>query len=72
MTIQTKISISVNDQIMEIPSGTTIAQLLSILNVKARGIALELNNEIQTASEFATIVLRPNDSVEVVTLVGGG
>lgn len=57
---------------MEIPSGTTIAQLLSILNVKARGIALELNNEIQTASEFATIVLRPNDSVEVVTLVGGG
>jgi thiamine biosynthesis protein ThiS len=57
---------------MEVDGGTTIADLLTVLNIHSRGIAVELNQEILPSSNFTEIVLQTDDRLEIVTLVGGG
>jgi len=56
----------------QIPIGTTIAELLSELELKAAQVAVEVNTELAPRAEHATHRLRDGDQLEVVTLVGGG
>lgn len=72
MKTNTQTTIIVNDQPVEIAEGRTIAQLLEQLQIKTRAIAVELNHEIQPADSFAIQTLTSGDTLEIVTLVGGG
>jgi thiamine biosynthesis protein ThiS len=66
------ISITVNGEPLEIALNSTIADLISHLEISRRGIAVERNHEIEPADRFTACVLQPGDVLEIVTLVGGG
>lgn len=64
--------LKVNGQTREAPDGCTIVDLLEVLEVRTRGVAVELNREVIPREEHATTQLNDGDELEVVTLVGGG
>ncbi len=55
-----------------VPDGTTAAQLLVILALQGKRLALEVNQELVPRSQFETFVLNANDTVEIVHAIGGG
>lgn len=50
----------------------TLAQLLRELNLPANRVAVEVNRELVPRTRHAEYQLQDGDSLEVVTLVGGG
>jgi sulfur carrier protein len=66
------ISIQFNGQAIEVPAGSTIADLLELAQVRSRLVAVEVNLELVERSSHGTYIVQPADAVEVVTLVGGG
>ena len=54
------------------PEGTTAAQLLVILELQGKRLALEVNQELVPRSQFESFTLNPNDTVEIVHAIGGG
>jgi thiamine biosynthesis protein ThiS len=51
---------------------TSVAELLRRLSLEPRRVAVELNKKIVRRAEFEKTKLAENDSLEIVTLVGGG
>jgi thiamine biosynthesis protein ThiS len=64
--------IFVNDQSREVPSATTVAELIDKLGIETRHVAVEVNLELVPRAEHPTRRLQEGDQLEVVTLVGGG
>ena len=52
--------------------GTTLASLVASLDLGARRMAVEINEEVIPRSEHAEYVLGDGDRVEIVHAVGGG
>jgi sulfur carrier protein len=52
--------------------GATVADLLRTLDLGARRVAVEVNQEIVPRSEHARHALHDGDRVEVVHAIGGG
>ncbi len=55
-----------------IPAGATASQLLAILDLQGKRLALEVNQELVPRSQFDSFTLKPNDTVEIVHAIGGG
>ncbi|MFO0283260.1 MAG: sulfur carrier protein ThiS [Acidobacteriota bacterium] len=66
------ISVEVNGQRQEIPSGLNIRTLLDFLDVDPQRVAVELNRAIIRKTEWEATMLAANDQIEVVMFVGGG
>ena len=49
-----------------------VPQLLEMLELTGRRLALEINHEIVPRSHFATQRLHAGDRVEIVQAIGGG
>ncbi|MDP1540108.1 MAG: sulfur carrier protein ThiS [Moraxellaceae bacterium] len=64
--------ISVNGQPQEVAEGATVADLLLLLNVQGRRIAVERNGDIVPRSLHASTLIHPADQIEVVHAIGGG
>lgn len=64
--------IRVNGADREIAEGATIADLLELLDIRVKHVAVERNLEVVPRAEHAEATLREGDNLEVVTLVGGG
>jgi len=62
----------VNDLARDVPSGTTIAQLLEELQLRSSHVAVEVNLNLVPRAQHMAHVLSPGDRLEIVTLVGGG
>ncbi len=69
---ESTISIELNGQSMEIPSGSSIADLLVLAEIRSQLVAVEINREIVPKESHSTRVLMHGDVIEAVTLVGGG
>lgn len=65
-------NILLNGEPREEPAELTVAQLLARLEMPARGIAVELNQQVVPRSRHAEQKLRDGDRIEIVSLVGGG
>lgn len=65
-------NISVNGESREVPSGTTVTDLLSLLEIHVPHVAVERNLEVVPRASHAETELADGDQLEVVTLVGGG
>ena len=65
-------NILLNGEPREEPAELTVAQLLARLEMPARGIAVELNQQVVPRSRHAEQKLREGDRIEIVSLVGGG
>ena len=66
------IEIIVNDQSLSIPDGSSVADLLKILDIRTKAIAVEVNRAVIPNQNHDATVLKAEDRLEVVTLVGGG
>jgi sulfur carrier protein len=64
--------LTINDEPTEIPDGLTIRQLLERLELTNRHVAVERNRDIVPYRTFSDVRLEEGDSLELVTLVGGG
>lgn len=65
-------NIQVNGEPKQVSIGCSITDLLLLLEITGRRVAVELNKEIVPKSLHATTILQENDCVEVVHAIGGG
>jgi sulfur carrier protein len=66
------IAIVVNGEARELPSGSTVADLIAALGLKPSQVAVERNRVIVRRAEHAATALAAGDQLEVVTFFGGG
>ncbi len=66
------VQITVNGNPTDVPDETTVRQLIERLGLAGRAVAVELNRELVARKRHEQTALRPDDVVELVTLVGGG
>ncbi len=64
--------INVNGVQRTLDSSCTIARLLEELDLAGRACAVEVNEQVVPRREHADRPLADGDTVEIVTLVGGG
>ncbi|MEH3022440.1 MAG: sulfur carrier protein ThiS [Pseudomonas oryzihabitans] len=64
--------ILLNGESLELPDGTTVADLLVRLELTGRRVAVERNLDIVPRSQHATTALAEGDQLEVVHAIGGG
>ena len=73
LAVAEEVSITVNGADRRIPSGWTLADLLSSLGLDARTVVIERNGTIlRDRASFGSIELAPDDTIEIVHFVGGG
>lgn len=65
-------TLTINGEVRSFPDPLTVAGLLERLSYDRRRVAVEINQEVVTASCHGEHLLNPGDRVEIVTLVGGG
>ncbi|HEY7159859.1 MAG TPA: sulfur carrier protein ThiS [Acidobacteriota bacterium] len=61
-----------NGSQMEIMEGTTVSDLLKILEIGNGPIAVEQNLEIVSKSDYTNRAINDGDKIEIVHFVGGG
>ena len=66
------ISVSVNNEVKEVTHQTTLKELLQTLNQKGDGIAIAINNQIITKSDWESTLLIENDNVLLIQATQGG
>ena len=64
--------ITINGQTRDEHEAISVAELLRRLSLEPRRVAVELNKKIVRRAEYEKTQLADNDSLEIVTLVGGG
>lgn len=70
---EAEIALTVNGAERRIPTGWTLAELLTSLDLDPRVIVVERNGTIvRDRSSFASLALSADDSLEIVHFVGGG
>ena len=64
--------IRVNGMERSFPDGTSVRDLLAILEVSTPRVAVERNREILPKANYGSTPLEEGDELEVVEFVGGG
>ncbi len=64
-------NVIVNGKNETLENGTTIVQLIDIKNLKPEKIVIELNQKI-IDKENLEVELKENDTLEIISFVGGG
>lgn len=64
--------ILLNKKIHELPEGSTLSDLIRLLQIETPSFAVEWNQEIVPKTRLQEIILKPNDEVILVSFVGGG
>jgi sulfur carrier protein len=64
--------VRLNGESHTLPDGTTVRELIERLGLHTQPTAVEVNKSLVPRRRHEEHVLTPGDTVEVVTLVGGG
>ncbi|QDU81142.1 bifunctional sulfur carrier protein/thiazole synthase protein [Polystyrenella longa] len=64
--------VTINGEERTIDDGLTLAELIGQLKMNPKFIAVERNRELVPRAEHSQCILKENDQLEIVTLVGGG
>jgi len=72
MTAATTIDIIVNGDRRSVPDGSTLLELLRLLELDPRGVVVEHNRTIVRRPDLDRARLASGDTVELVHFVGGG
>lgn len=67
-----EITFDVNGAVRRGPVDLTVRRLLADLGLGDRRVAVELNLEVVSRSEYDRTVIGEGDRLEIVSLVGGG
>ena len=62
----------INGEERQVPSVSTIAELVVALELTGKRMAVEKNGEIVPRSQYAHAALADGDELEIVVAVGGG
>lgn len=62
----------INGETKEIAGETNLTGLLETFSLPQERIAVELNKEVVRKKDWATILLKDADKIEIVHFVGGG
>jgi thiamine biosynthesis protein ThiS len=62
----------INGETREIPEQTSATQLIQLLGLEGKRLAIEANMEIIPRSTFDTHFFKPGDKIEIVQAIGGG
>jgi len=73
-TIETEgtLTLSVNGEARAVPPGSSVADLLALIGLAERKVAVERNLEIVPRSQYGTTLLAAGDGIEIVHFIGGG
>ena len=66
------VEVTVNGEAHEVPSGTTVAELVAAVTGLTAGVAAAVNGEVVPRRRWPGTQLHGGDRVEVVTAVQGG
>jgi thiamine biosynthesis protein ThiS len=66
------IALQINGKRVELDQPMPLLTYLDGLGVNQRAVAVEHNGVIIERAEYATMILRDGDTVEIVRMVGGG
>lgn len=66
------IQITVNGEPRSVTPDLTAAQLIELLELGGRRLAMEINREILPRSRYAEHRLNDGDRIEIVQAIGGG
>lgn len=72
MSDPSSIEIRLNGEAATCPEGLSLLQLLELRGYRPQLVVVEFNGEILHRSCWADQLVRQADTVEVVTIVGGG
>jgi sulfur carrier protein len=64
--------ITLNGEVRKVPDGATVCDVLAELGLASDRVAVERNRELVPRARHAETGVAEGDSLEVVTLVGGG
>ena len=67
-----KIKIKINGKVKLIAENLKVETLINDLKIPIKKVAIELNQEIIDKKNLNKIMLKNNDSVEIVHFIGGG
>ena len=67
-----RMQILVNGERREMPAGATVTELIEVLGLGERRLAVEHNGHIIRRAEFPRTALQADDRVEIVQAIGGG
>jgi len=67
-----KIKIKINGKFRLINQRTNLFNLIEILKIPIKKVAIELNEEIVDKKNMKKIFLKKNDKIEIVHFIGGG
>lgn len=62
----------INGESKEMPESSSLSELISLLDLPAARIAVELNREVVRRNQWDETVLHEDDRIEIVHFVGGG
>lgn len=62
----------VNGEVRSVPDGTTVAQLVELLELPGRRLAVEVNQCIVSRDRYPVHRLHGGDRIEIVHAIGGG
>ena len=62
----------VNDEPRELPAEATVADLVTVLGLGPRRIAVEVNRAVVPRVEYPARRLCDGDTIEIIHFVGGG
>lgn len=66
------VTVQVNGEPRSVPAGASVAELLALIGLDARKVAVERNREIVPRSAHAATLLGEGDVIEIVHFIGGG
>jgi sulfur carrier protein len=66
------LTVTVNGERQAVPGGCTVRQLLGLLDLDGRRIAVAVNRDVVPRSSFETQQLANGDRIEILEAVGGG
>ena len=72
MTSNQSIQCIVNGEALELPSGSTVAQLIDQMQLLGKRFAVEHNGDIVSKSRLQDVILQDSDRLEIVHAIGGG
>jgi sulfur carrier protein len=64
--------IIINGEPRELQSRTSLEELVQLLDLQGKRLAIEVNQAIVPRSQFASFQLSEHDQVEIVHAIGGG
>jgi thiamine biosynthesis protein ThiS len=62
----------INGDVRQTPALATVADLAAWLDLPAFGSAIELNGQVVRRAEHLNTLLKEDDRLEIIRLVGGG